>query len=144
MHTPPPPHTHTHTTHTHNTHTHHTQYGVVIDAGSTHTTLYVYRWEVPTSTLTHSPTGKVQQVYFCPLSHSNSSKPLQYNINRPSLQLQNESVIGCSLLKLCSCRSLSPPPMQPVSTAMLEIPVEWRRPTKHVSTLPMESGTVRP
>ncbi|XP_064403090.1 ectonucleoside triphosphate diphosphohydrolase 8-like [Halichondria panicea] len=53
-------------------------YGVVIDAGSTHTTLYVYRWQVPTSTFTHSHTGTVQQMYSCPLTHNNSTSVNSY------------------------------------------------------------------
>ena len=77
VHTHPHTHTHTHThthapfmyvtrahTHTH-THTHIlTQYGIIIDAGSSHTTLYGYRWRVPTK---NNSTGviDVKEMYQC-------------------------------------------------------------------------------
>lgn len=44
----------------------HTQYGAVIDAGSSHTSLFIYRWRVPTFFFTGSSTGKVEQVVECP------------------------------------------------------------------------------
>ena len=53
-----------------------TQYGAVIDAGSSHTMMYVYRWEVPTLTFTGTSTGAVKQVFKCPDNSSQSSKTL--------------------------------------------------------------------
>ena len=47
----------THALFTYCTHTH-TQYGVVIDAGSAHTDIYIYSWQVP-----YNKTGLVKQEF---------------------------------------------------------------------------------
>ena len=47
-----------HVTHTLFTYCTHTQYGVVIDAGSAHTDIYIYSWQVP-----FNNTGLVKQEF---------------------------------------------------------------------------------
>lgn len=53
-------------------------YGVVLDAGSSHTDLYVYRWQVPSTKFTHSSTGEVEEIFKCPKTHSNSTSVNSY------------------------------------------------------------------